>query len=330
MSKASHPSKPATPVSTRQANALSLDPVVSTAWLYYTDQLTQSDIAKLLGISRATVIHYLQEAKRLGIVTISISAEHASAMQCGQIIQQAYGLDACIVIPSDNGRRPSAQRVGQAGAQLLSSLVSPGDTLGVSWGQTVLAVSQSLSRQSIPDLSVVQITGSMMATYAFSPELCTSNIADRLGGRCINLHAPALVSRPEVKALFCDEPAIAPQLKLLETCTKLLFGVGSLDSDSTIFHSGMVTHDDAKPYLAQGAAAVIAGRFIGPGGLPIHGDLDDRMIGLTMEQIDRIPVRVCVAGGVSKAGALRATLKGGHATILVTDEPAAQALIAQR
>lgn len=329
MSNDGHSQKSAKPVSTRQPNALSLDPVVSTAWLYYTDQLTQSEIAKLLGVSRATVIHYLQEAKRLGVVTISISAEHASAMQCGQVIQRAFGLDSCIVIPDDDGRRPCAQRVGQAGAQLLSSLITSGDTLGVSWGQTVLALSQSLSRQNVPDLSVVQITGSMMATYAFSPELCTSNIADRLGGRCITLHAPALVSRPEVKALLCDEPAIAPQLKLLETCTKLIFGVGNLDAHSTIFHSGMVTYDDARPYLAQGAAAVIAGRFIGPDGQPIHGDLDDRMIGLTMAQIDQIPVRVCVAGGAPKASALRATLKGGHATILVTDEPAARALIAQ-
>lgn len=312
----------------RLVGALSLDPVVSAAWLYYEDQLTQSDIAKILGVSRATVIHYLHEAKRQGIVSIRISTEHSAAMQCGQAIQNAYGLDACIVIPDDRGRRPSAERVGQAGAQLLSSVLAPGDTLGVSWGQTVLALSKAVTRQQIPDLSVVQITGSMMATYAFSPELCTSNIADRLGGRCINLHAPALVSRPDVKELLCAEPAIKPQLKLLETCTKLIFGVGNLDPGSTIFNSGTVTYEDSGPYRAQNATAVIAGRFIDARGRPLHGSLDDRMIGLTMAQIDRIPVRICVAGGASKAQAIKAALTGGHATTLVTDEAAARALMA--
>ena len=51
------------------------------------------------------------------------------------------------------------------------------------------------------------------------------------------------------------------------------------------------------------------------------------MIGMTLDEIDRIPMRICVSGGVAKAPAIRAALQGGHATILVTDELAAQALV---
>jgi dihydroxyacetone kinase-like protein len=302
--------------------------MMSAAWLYYEDQLTQSDIAELLGVSRATIINYLHEARRQGIVRITIANEHFSAMELARRIRDHYGLERCIVIPDDHGRRAPAIRVGEAGAQLLSSLVVPGDVLGVSWGQTVLALSHAIARQPVPDLSVIQITGSMMATYEFSPELCTSNIADRFGARCINLHAPALVSRAEIKALLYQEPALIPQLELLQTCSKIVFGVGSLELDSTIFGSGTVTPDAVEPYLKKGASAVIAGRFIDSKGTPIHDHLDDRMIGLTMEEIDRIPVRVCLAGGASKVAAIRAALDGRHATILVTDEQAAKALVA--
>jgi len=52
------------------------------------------------------------------------------------------------------------------------------------------------------------------------------------------------------------------------------------------------------------------------------------MIGLTLPEIDRIPMRICLAGGAAKASAIRATLDGGHATILITDELAARALVA--
>jgi len=72
---------------------------------------------------------------------------------------------------------------------------------------------------------------------------------------------------------------------------------------------------------------VIAGRYFNAAGLPVHGPLDERMIGLTLDEIDRIPVRICVSGGVAKARAIHAALQGRHATILVTDELAAQALV---
>ena len=308
--------------------AYSLDPMLSAAWLYYEDQLTQSDIAQVLGVSRASVINYLHEARRTGVVKITLESEHFMAMRLAQQLCEHYALERCIVIPDDQGRRPAAIRVGEAGGQLLSNLVSEGDTLGVSWGQTVLALSHAITPQRIPGLSVIQITGSMLSTFEFSPELCTSNIADRFGARCVNLHAPALVSSAKIRELLYQEPALIPQLELLQTCTKIVFGVGHLDMDSTVFASGTVTPQALQPYLEQGAVGVIAGRFMDSVGNPILGLLDNRMIGLTLDEIDRIPMRICVAGGISKVAAIRAVLEGKHATILVTDELAAQALVA--
>lgn len=262
-----------------------------------------------------------------GVVKITLDTEHYAAMQLAQQLVARFGLQRCIVIPDDHGARPVAVRLGEAGAQLLATLVHPGDMLGVSWGQTVLALSQAITPRRVPDLSVIQITGSMLATFEFSPELCTSNIADRFGARCINLLAPALVSRAEIRDLLYQEPALMPQLELLQTCTKIVFGVGHLEADSTIFGSGTVTPKALQPYRAKGAVGVIAGRYIDSAGQPVLGPLDDRMIGLTLAEIDKIPMRICVAGGAAKAPALRAALEGNHATILVTDELAARALI---
>jgi len=309
-------------------NPPSLDPMLSAAWLYYEDQLTQSDIAEVLGVSRASVINYLHEARRIGVVKITLDSGHFTAMRLARQLSTRFGLARCLVIPDDQGRRPVAERLGEAGAQLLSEVVTAGDMLGVSWGQTVLALSHAIAPQRVPGLSVIQITGSMLATFEFSPELCTSNIADRFGARCINLHAPALVSRPEIRELLYKEPALIPQLELLQTCTKIVFGVGHLDQDSTIFGSGTVTPDDLQPYVTQGAVGVIAGRYLNSAGQSVLGPLDDRMIGLTLPEIDRIPMRICLAGGAAKASAIRATLDGGHATILITDELAARALVA--
>src|SRR3546814_12910397 len=65
--------------SARGANAVPVefggDPVIWAAWLYYEDSLNQSDVAERLGVSRATVVNYLQEARQRGVVRIAIAAE---------------------------------------------------------------------------------------------------------------------------------------------------------------------------------------------------------------------------------------------------------------
>ena len=48
------------------------DPYVWASWLYYQEGMTQNDIAQMMGISRATVIAYLNEARERGIVNIAI------------------------------------------------------------------------------------------------------------------------------------------------------------------------------------------------------------------------------------------------------------------
>ena len=78
--------------------------------------------------------------------------------------------------------------------------------------------------------------------------------------------------------------------------------------------------------VPKGARAIIAGRFIDRRGKPVNGELDGRMIGLTLPELRAIPQRLCVAGGVAKSKLL--ALDGGYATIFVTDELTAQALLA--
>ena len=46
--------------------------VARAAWLYYAEELTQSQIADRLGVSRSTVIRLLQKAKQTALVTITL------------------------------------------------------------------------------------------------------------------------------------------------------------------------------------------------------------------------------------------------------------------
>jgi len=61
--------------------------------------------------------------------------------------------------------------------------------------------------------------------------------------------------------------------------------------------------------------------------LPVSGIYDDRLIGITLDNLKRIPQRICIAGGPEKREALHGVLGAGYATHFVTDETSAAALL---
>ena len=69
------------------------------------------------------------------------------------------------------------------------------------------------------------------------------------------------------------------------------------------------------------------GRMINPNGQQIFTEIDDRMIGVELDEIKDIPCRLAVAGGPQKVEVIRATLKGKYPTHLVTDYETATALL---
>ena len=303
------------------------DATVWAAWLYYEEGLTQEDIARTLGISRGSVVAMLQEARETGIVSIAVASDHLQTVTLARAIMARFGIAECLVVPGDDGRLPDHERVGRAAAKLLAEKMRPDDVLGVSWGRTVLAVSQAIPPKVLPGVSVVQITGSAIGTYRFSAEACASNIANRIGGRCIYLHAPGIVSAPEVKDMLMREPTLVEQFRIMSTCNRIIYGVGSVEASSTAFETGFLSPEEGQPYRDRGAVAVLAGRFIDARGQVVGGELDDRLLGMTIPAIAQIPERICVAAGHDKAAPIAALLTGGYVTVLVTDEATARQLL---
>ena len=72
----------------------------------------------------------------------------------------------------------------------------------------------------------------------------------------------------------------------------------------------------------------VLARALDAEGNPLDHPLNRRVIGLELEALRRIPTVIAVAGGVAKAPAIRAALRGGYVDVLVTDAEAAAAVLA--
>ncbi len=301
--------------------------VVWAAWLYYVDELTQSDVAKILGVSRATVVNLLRDARQRGVVSIQVNAEISTRALLARRLAERHGLVGALVVPSD-GPTPLTDRIGNAGSRILTQYVETGDVIGVAWGRTVLATARAISgNYSVSSLTVVQVSGSTFGSSDFSPEFCTSLLANRLDARCVNLLAPAVVSSRSLRDALLQEPILARQFNLIRSATKIIFGVGDIGPSSTVRAAELAGPDTFDAYAAAGSKGVIIGRFIDANGRPVSGPLDERMIGISLDELRRIPVRICLAGGRDKREAIRAALRGGYATHLITDSATAEWLL---
>ena len=304
------------------------DAVMWAAWLYYADQLTQSEIAKTLGVSRATIVNYLQEARERGIVSIDISPKAGGRTRVARALMERFGLTGAFVIPNRE-EADLVGRLGAAGARVLADQIEDGDTIGVAWGRTVLAAADRISlSRPVANLTVVQVCGSSTGEPDFSPELCTSLLSNRINARCVNLLAPAVLSTPELKAMLLAEPVLKKQMNLVHSANRILFGIGDIGPKSTVRSSGIASQAEIDDYARNGAIGVILGRFIDANGEAISSTHDERMVGITLKELKQVPSRICVAGGAVKIAAIAATLKAGYATHFVTDIATGEALLA--
>jgi DNA-binding transcriptional regulator LsrR (DeoR family) len=304
------------------------DLIAWVAWLYYADQLTQKQIAEVLALSRASVVKLLQEARERGAVSIRLNIEATGRTRIARALRHEYGLAAVTVIPTlPDAALPA--RLGDAGARVLAEQIRPGDVVGVAWGRTVLSVARAiLPPDAATPLTIVQVLGSSPGSTAdFSPELCSSLLAGRLLARCANLLAPAVLSTPELRDRLLAEPALVKQFGLIRSANRILFGVGDLGPAATVRAAELAEAGVIDAYVAAGAVGAVIGRFIDAAGRHVAGELDGRMIGLTLDELRRVPGRLCVAGGPAKVAAIRAALRGGYVTHLVTDAATAESLL---
>ncbi|MEM8741978.1 MAG: sugar-binding domain-containing protein [Pseudomonadota bacterium] len=301
--------------------------VVEAAWLYYNDGLTQSQIARELKLSRATVVGYLKRARKLGYVRTVLADDVFTTSRLSRELREAFGLQASLVVSERNAGAGTVERVMRAAASWLPGLLEPGDRLGVSWCKTTYAVASAYDGGPMDRLTVVQLLGALATTEGFTSETCSTLLAGRLGAPHRALHCPAVISDPCLAKRLRAEPTIAAQLSDIASCNKALFSVGTMNAGSLVVASGLATLDELDAYRAAGAVGTVCARFVDAEGAHVPGPLDDRIMGIELDWLAKLETSLLVAVGTDKAAQMRAAIVGGLVTHLATSRTTAEALL---
>ena len=125
-----------------------------------------------------------------------------------------------------------------------------------------------------------------------------------------------------------DEPAVIAALNAAAASQLAFFSIGATDHSAMLFRLRYLTAEDMRALKQARAVGDVLGRFYDRDGAQIPLDVNRRIVGLDIESLKRIPVKVLVAGGVNKREALRVALAHGFCDILVTDDDTAGWLLA--
>ena len=308
------------------------DLLLRAAWFYYKDELTQDEIARRLSVSRASVGRMLDRARKVGLVSISLNADHLSAFEVSRRLRQTFGLAEALVIPdhqADAGDHHELNaRLGLGGAQFMSTHLLPGGTLGVGWGETVSRVIASTSFGAVGPIHMVSLTGGV---DAYLPAFLSSSKGDGPAeGEMTSatvIPTPIVASTPELAAALKAEPAIQAVLKQACDVDQAIVGVGTPTADATIVQMGYLAADDVRMLHEHHVAGDILGQFFDAAGRVVKLPIHDRRIGIDLADLAQIPKVTGVAGGLHKVDAILGALRGGFLDVLVTNELTALSLL---
>lgn len=297
------------------------------AWLYYIEEFTQSEIAKKLGVSRSTVIRLLQRARQSGLVTISLGVPHET-FELERDIEKLYGLETVRIVPEAEDGLTQRRWLGQVAAGTLQEMARPDTIMAVSWGSTLRAMADALSGEvSVPGMRTVALIGGLHnADRGTNPYEVAEIVGQFFGAPARALYAPVYVRNAETAAGLTSDPGLAEALDMARRASLVVFSVGSLTERATMLKLGYINPMEKQFLERNGAVGDIACRWIDAAGEPVELPPTIHPIGISLGDLRNIPQRLLVAGGASKFPAILASLQGGYATHLITDESIAVAL----
>ena len=308
------------------------DLLLRVAWFYYKDELTQDEIARRLSVSRASVGRMLDRARKVGLASINLNADHLNAFEVSRQLRRTFRLAEALVIPDHetelgDHHRLNA-RLGRGGAQFMSTHLRPGGTLGVGWGETVSRVIASTSFGAVGPIYMVCLTGGVDAYLpAFLSSKSEGEGAMGEMTTATVIPTPIVASTPELAAALKAEPAIQQVLKQACGVDQAIVGVGTPTADATIVEMGYLEAEDVRTLRDHAVVGDILGQFFDASGRVVKLPIHDRRIGIELTDLAQIPKVVGVAGGLHKVDAILGALRGGFLDVLVTNELAALRLL---
>jgi lsr operon transcriptional repressor len=299
------------------------------ARLHYDFGLTHQEIGDVLRLSRVKVTRLLQQARDVGVVQIEVRTDASPYAAVELALTATFDLDEALIVPAFDDHERLRPAIARAAAGYLRRVLHDGMTVALSLSRTVALVPSFISAPRPVAASFVSLVGGLRSSSeAMNPYESTERLAQLFGGTAEHLHAPVMVGSAEAARALIAEPAIAQTLQRAREADLALVGLGGINDHLNLVAEGYMTAAGWEELVSAGMVGDIGARYFDADGQLVDAVVNDRVIGLTLDELRHIPLRVVVAGGRDKDRAIRAALRTGLISVLVTDAGTASRVLA--
>ncbi len=301
---------------------------VRAAWLHYAGGLTQSEVAKRLGVPSVKAHRLIARAVAEGVVKVTIDGDIVECVELEMQLSARFGLQYCEVAPDLGEDGFEFRALGQAGAGFLRREIESGNNkvIGLGHGRTLSSAVHHLSRVSAKDLRFVSLLGGLTRNYAANPYDVMHRIAEKTGMQSHVMPVPFFANTREDRDVLLAQRGVKEVFDLANGADLKLVGLGTVDTDAQLVLSGMVEPKEIREITAAGGVGEILGHFFDADGNILETTLTSRTLSASLPRMkgERL---VALSGGLPKVEAIRAVLKSRCLYGLITDEKTGQALL---
>ncbi len=301
-----------------------LDAAARAAWLYYIHGRTQDEIAGRLGVSRQSVQRLVALAVAEGLIKFRLDHPLASCMELAERLRGRFGLDLAEVAPQGEGALGTAIVAAQVLEGRFASKAPV--VIGVGTGRALRAATAQMPRLARPQHKIVSIVGNTSRDGRVSPYEVAQHLAERIGAACYPMPTPVAAATPDDRGRMQAQSAWRSIQALAREAHAVFVGVGHIGADAPLRLDDFVDDAEMAGLVRAGAVGEIAAWPFDAHGRILDHAYVARLPGLDLRDLKGVPT-IGVAAGPHKVEALKAALKGGLLTGLVTDEPTAAALV---
>jgi DNA-binding transcriptional regulator LsrR (DeoR family) len=298
------------------------------AWLHHVEGLTQTEVAKRLGLAPLKAHRLIARAAREGLVRVFVEGPIGECIELERGLQNEFGLGFCRVVPGGGEAGLPLRALGRAAAGFLRGVLDRGEhrVIGVGHGRTLAAMVSELPRCPAKGVRFISLLGSLPRVMAANPYDVIWRLADKTSADADVMPVPFLANTPEDRAVLLRQEGVAETLAAAGTASLFLIGIGEVGGRAFLPSSSAIVAREAAALRQAGAVGEMLGFYFDRDGTPVETPLRDKVIGLAPEAV-RGRQAIGVAGGSDKAAAIQSVLRSGLLNGLITDEATARRLV---
>lgn len=237
-------------------------------------------------------------------------------------LKKVLGIKQVIIVSGDSDKSPWVKsEMGRACAKCMKNCLRGENIIAVNGGTTMAAVADMLTPDIGSNLLFVPARGGIGEDVHNQANTICAKMAKNTRSQYRVLHYPDEVSEEMYKTVM-KEPEMIEMMELIKSSSMVLHGIGNAITMALRRRTPQYIIEKLREKKAVSEAF---GYYFNEDGEVVH---KINTIGMKLEDLKNIRYVIAVAGGSSKAKAIRSYMKQApENTILITDEGAAERLL---